>query len=330
MILRKATTTVLASEAGIRLDWWLARRFTYHTRQQWQRLVRNGSILINGDITKTAKKLRPNDTVEYRIQQCVEPQVTPYFTKIYEDAEVLLVNKPANLPCHPSGKFFQNTLWYLLKSQLDNFWIINRLDRETSGIVILAKSINSARLLSRQFGAMEVVKNYLVLVEGSFPNRLKVQGYLVNDPKSKIRKQRSFTKQPTGKGDYVLTYFHKVEECNGLSYLKAIPKSGKLHQIRASLYAMGFPVVGDKIYGCVEDCYLRFISNSLSRTDQLKLRINRQALHAHKLQFRHPTQGTSISVTAPVPAEFQEVLNVNGFSKFPMAEQSCGEIGWNI
>ena len=322
MIERKVKTTVLEKEAGVRLDYWLAKRFTYHTRGHWQKLVKNGSVFINEGRGRPSKRLKADDLVEYRVSHIPEPEVNLHFRTVFADEELFLVNKSENLPCHPAGKFFQNTLWFRIKAELENFWIINRLDRETSGLVLIAKKLESARHLNKQFAMGQVKKKYLVLVEGSFPERLTVRGYLVNNLKSKIRKQQQVTKAKTSDGDFVSTDFYRIEEQNSLTLLQAIPKTGKYHQIRASLHSVGYPVVGDKIYGCVENAYLRFITNSLNRKDQFGLRLSRQALHAFELQFTHPKTYQVCSVQAPIPSDFQNILNTNGFVLPPSLQSS--------
>ena len=313
MIERTAKTSVPKREAGVRLDYWLAKRFTYHSRRHWQKLVRNSEVFVNGCRRRASTILHADDLVEYRVSHIPEPQVCPHFERIFEDDEVLLVNKPGNLPCHPAGKFFRNTLWYRIKTELDKFWIVNRLDRETSGLVLIAKKLEAARRLYRQFAVNQVVKKYLVFVEGCIPERFTVSGYLVNHPKSNIKKQQQVIKIRTSDADFVSTDFRRIEEHNRLSLLQAIPRTGKYHQIRASLYSVGYPVVGDKIYGCVNDAYLRFITNSLDRNDQARLRLCRQALHAFELQFTHPKNHQLYTVNAPLPSDFKNLLNVNGF-----------------
>ena len=316
MMQRVSETILSEREAGIRLDFWLAKRFTYHSRQRWQKLIRDGTILVNGNTTRISKKLQPQDHVEYQTSSISEPEVSSYFIKVYEDNEILVINKSGNLPCHPAGKFFRNTLWYLLKEKIKDFWIINRLDRETSGLVIWAKTIASARHLNKQFETGMIGKKYLVLVEGYFPQYLKAKGYLINNPMSNIRKQRILTSEFIEKGEFSQTNFSKIKEHNGLSLISAIPKTGKLHQIRASLYSKGYPIVGDKIYGPVKDCYLRFISNTMNQDDYFKLRVSRQMLHAYILKFTHPIEGCTITAHAPIPGDMLEILNSSSLGNF--------------
>ena len=317
MMQRQVTATVGECEAGVRLDYWLAKRFTYNSRRQWQKRVRDGSILLNGNTTRVSKMIQSGDFVDYRTNSEQEPDVYPHFTIVYEDDEVMIVNKSGNLPCHPAGKFFRNTLWYLLKQQVETFWIVNRLDRETSGLVVLAKTIDSVRCISEQFASRKVEKTYLVIVEGSFPDYLSVKGYLADNPNSKIRKQKQVTNLPARDSESVITHFNKIEEHNGLSLLRAVPKTGRMHQIRATLYSAGYPIVGDKIYGVVPDCYLRFISHTLTKNDRLSLRVNRQALHAYELIFSHSITKKRVVAKAPIPDDLQRILKTHGFSAFP-------------
>lgn len=310
---RLAKCVVSSKEEESRIDLWLSKRFTYHSRSKWQMLISSGKILLNSEEVKVSTRIKSGDSIEYKIPLFREPEVSFNVEIVYEDDHLLIINKPGNLPCHPGGKYFQHTLWHQLKNSLQEFWIVNRLDRETSGLVLISKTLQASRFISKQFKDKKIKKRYLVLIEGRFPINLRVTGFLEASTGDVIRKRRWIVDGPGKDRDYVDTYFHKIQERNGLSLLVAFPKTGKTHQIRASLRSRGFPVVGDKIYGCVEGCFLRFIGDGLNKNDIQNLKMPRQALHALSLSFQHPISGEKKTCFAPIPSDFREFLQSNGF-----------------
>ena len=306
---RKLVTTIEKKDDDSRLDKWLTERFTYHSRNQWQGAIKRGEIIINGNTCRSSKTLRTGDVVEFKTENYEEPEVDFDYTIIYEDDVMFAVNKPANLPCHPAGVYFNNTLFTHLSEKLDyKIFLINRLDRETSGIVLFAKSKEAAKTLSCLFISKEIQKEYAVVVHGEFPEKLSAYGYLTADDESPVRKKRKFVplddkKAKTSDKEIAETKFELIKHYNGLSYVRVLPKTGRLHQIRATLCSLGYPVVGDKIYGIDDSLYLRFIDGELTEKDRQGLIFDRQALHAEKLIFNHPKTKKQITITAPVPKE---------------------------
>ncbi len=315
---RVIQSVITSFEESLRLDHWLANRFDYHSRSAWQKLIRSGTIKVNGSLSKPSKKLVRGDRVNYAIGNINEPDVDASYQILYEGKELLVINKPGNLPCHPAGKFFKHSLWFLLKNIYKDFWIINRLDRETSGIVIIAKSIASARILYDQFESQEIIKKYLVLVEHNGPEYFNVNGCLEMDSTSDVRKKQRLVENNFESINSISICFNKLQERSGLSLYEAVPKTGKLHQIRAALWSLGFPVVGDKIYGMDDHLYLRFISNSLTTEDYQSLKAPRQVLHANKIKFYHPLTKEFMTVTAPLTQDLVNLLmqydfNINNY-----------------
>jgi len=314
---RRAAVVIAPAEAGFRLDAWLAARFTYHSRNQWQACIRDGAILVNGRTAKTAVTLHKGDTVDYLLPPHDEPPVDTDYRVAHEDAILILIDKPGNLPCHPAGPYFRHSLWHLLHQQLPEFWIINRLDRETSGLVLIARTRESAAELSCQFQEHTVRKEYLVLVEGEFPNAVEAAGYLVADAESLVRKKRRLVNRGEADSDYAETWMERVAAGGGLSLVRALPRTGKRHQIRATLWSLGYPVVGDKIYGCDDAHYLAFVNGSLTPSQRTALRMDRQALHAHGLTIRQCHGQGSLTVTAPLPADFEAILRQHAIKTQP-------------
>ncbi len=291
----------------------LSERFTYHSRSEWEELIRTGAILVNSCSSAAEQELFRNDVVEYQIPAHVEPAVDLQVEQVYEDSALLVLDKPAHLPCHPAGKYFQNTIWGILKERgFEKVHFINRLDRETSGLLVIAKDADSAKKCRQQWASHQVIKKYNVFVEGLFPGKLIASGRIIPDELSEIRKTLKF--EIAGKAEcetsiFVSTEFRLLEQYEGISLLEAVPKTGRTHQIRATLCGLGFPVIGDKMYGVDETLFLRFIANELSEQDKAKLRLDRQTLHAAELHFRHPLSDELLHFYAPLPSDMRNLIS---------------------
>ena len=312
---RKLVTIVEKKDDSSRFDKWLTERFTYHSRNQWQEIIKKGLVTVNGKCCRASKVLRTGDAVEYNAEDHEEPEVDFDYSIVYEDEVMLAVNKPANLPCHPAGIYFKNTLFSKLsKERSSKIYLINRLDRETSGIVFFAKNKETAKYLSNLFMTRQISKEYIVVVHGVFPEKLKAGGYLIGDDKSPVRKKRKFiTERDYNKNPNIYnsadlekaeTSFELIKHTNDLSLVKVSPSTGRLHQIRATLCSLGYPVVGDKIYGLDDTLYLRFIDGKLSEEDRRILMLDRQALHAKSLSFIHPDTKKQLKIETPIPNDF--------------------------
>lgn len=302
---------VAPAEDGLELAAFLAARFPYHGGEGWAALAEGGALLVNGSAAAPGLRLKAGDEVRYVPPPRPEPPVDDAVSVLYEDADIMLVNKPGNLPAHPAGRYFNNTLWRLLKDRLGvpEPGIINRLDRETSGVVLVARHPRAAAVCRRQFDARAVVKVYTVFAEGAFPGPLRARGYMSPAAGSAVRKKMLFSPsasaapEPGREHRWADTEFVPLESRGGFTVLRAVPHTGRLHQIRATLLALGSPVVGDKVYGADEGIFLRFIGDALTAEDRARLRLPRQALHAAGLTFRHPADGREMTVTAPLPAD---------------------------
>lgn len=308
---RQASVVITPHEAGLRLDMWLADRFTYRSRRQWQACVRRGEIQLNGRAAKPANILQTGDHVLYDIPEAAEPEVDDHIDILFDDDDVQVLAKSGNLPCHPGGRYFRHTLWQVLRESLPDVHVVNRLDRETSGVVLVAKNAATAGAIAAQFSNHSVTKTYLVLVHGEFPEALSAAGSLASDAGSSVRKKRLFREACTD-GEWAETEFVRLASAGGVSLVQAIPATGRLHQIRATLCSLGFPVVGDKLYGLDDQFYLAFIEDALTEGDRAALQMHRQALHAYSLGWRHPVTAQQMSTVAPVPDDMQRLIDRHG------------------
>ena len=313
---REMTFTIREKDAGKTLVAFLGARFTYHTEEEWARLINGGRARVNGYATFPAVVLRTGDVLRYDAADVPEPPVDEAFKIVLDDPLLLVVDKSGNLPCHPGGRYFNHTLWSMLKARhgLQDPVFANRIDRETSGLVVVGKTSEAAQNLWKQFAAHKVVKRYTVFVEGAFPERMETGGWLRPDPASAIRKKRRFeaalagSAAPCEGAEWAETVFERQRLCDGFSAVTALPHTGRLHQIRATLLSLGYPVVGDKLYGVDETLFLRFCEDTLTEEDRRRLRLRRQALHADYLRFHHPRFGALTELTAPLPADMAELV----------------------
>ncbi|MCK4981840.1 MAG: RluA family pseudouridine synthase [Victivallaceae bacterium] len=295
------------SAEGSRLDHYLAERFTYHSLEKWRELISDGQILLNDKQCFGSTILSRNDVLIYMPRDLEEPPVDFNYSIVYEDEHLFVINKSGNLPCHPSGPFFKHTLWHHVSTRYGKIYLINRLDRETSGLLIAARNPETAGKFSKQLAPME--KEYRALVFGDFNKAVDAEGYLIKDTASVVRKKRHFVfadklPEDAEKVSAVKTLFEAVWSKNGFSLVKAILKTGRLHQIRASLFSLGFPLVGDKLYGSDDRIYLKIRDDKITDEDWKNLVMRRQALHSYRLSFIHPENLEKMEFTAPLPGDF--------------------------
>lgn len=319
MMQRKTSVLIQPQQAGQPLLDFVSQRFTYRSREEWQVELAAHRFLLNDAEVRTDCILAPGDLLVYLMPALVEPPVDSDYTVLHEDDDLLVIDKPAPLPCHPGGRFFAHTLWALLKEQhgLSEPRLINRLDRETSGLVLVAKNKATARLCQEQFAQHRVEKVYQVVVEGDFPDtasEIEATGWMGSAPDSAIRKKMRFypdhNDAPPG-AVASSTAFRRISTASNtsLSLLEARPHTGRCHQIRATLLHLGFPVVGDKLYGVEEQLFLRFQEDRLSEADHALLRLPRQALHAASLRLTHPASGRELEFSAPLPLALSALMN---------------------
>jgi len=294
--------------AGRRLDRYLTARFSYHSRTVWQEQIEKGRILLNGLPAKASVKLKPSDRIVYNPVESSEPEVDTSYEIIYEDEFIIAVNKPANLPVHPAGIYTENTLVALLQKKYA-VYTVNRIDRETSGIVIFARDPATAASLAGQFEKKQVTKRYITYVYGEFPEKLTAAGYIGNDPGSAVKKkQKLFYENSSDTLQESVTEFHMSAVSGGISRVLAFPLTGRTHQIRASLHSAGYPMVGDKIYGKNELWFLEFIDGKLNNYDI----INRQALHCEYVKLTHPGSSEYLEIDCPEPEDMKNIFTLAG------------------
>jgi len=297
---------------GLRLDSYLASRLHRYSRSQVQRLIEAGRVFLRGKAVKPATRVASGETVLIRYPHHQEiPCLHVELPVVYEDDLLLAVNKPAPLLCHPTDKIQNNTVTAVLKRQFPGLrlHLAHRLDRETSGVLLLAKDPRTARRIAAHFIDRLVKKEYLALVSGKISWRRRTVDAPLGKEGLEIK-----VRQVVGTGAEARTEFERLACGAGLSLVRARPLTGRMHQIRVHLAHLGHPILGDKLYTGKGELYMKAVLKTLDEADLAKLGAPRQMLHAHRLRLPHPETGQELSISAPCPEDFSRLLRGAGIS----------------
>jgi 23S rRNA-/tRNA-specific pseudouridylate synthase len=294
MTTRKTESRIGPDEEGLSLIDYLVKRFRYYGAEGWLGCIGAGLVRVGNEPCPPDRRLTRGDLVSFDSSGIAEPEVDPSYSVLAEDEDFLLVDKSGFLPVHPGGPFFENTLWFLLRGIHPEASIATRLDRETSGIVLACKGPLAMAEAQRAMSDGRLVKDYLALVHGSFPESAEASGRLIRDERSSVRKKRRFVAESASPsppaGQSCGTRFELVSRMDAaygrVSLVRAIPSTGRNHQIRASLLALGYPIVGDKLYGLDEGIYARFASGAMTEADRARLVFRGQCLHCSRLGIK--------------------------------------------
>lgn len=294
------TVRLTASEDGWRVDKYVAEYVPSLSRSRIQQLIEEGLLTINGEAVKVSQRVKRGDEVVLHLppdgEESLVPQPMPLIV-VYEDADLLVVDKPAGLVVHPAPGHRQGTLVNALLARYPDLpvdetsrpGIVHRLDKDTSGLIIVAKHEQARGELQRQFKAGAVDKVYLALVEGIVePEQGIIEAPLGRDPRD--RKRMAVV---PGRGRAAVTEYGVLEQVGDRTLLEVRPRTGRTHQVRVHLAFIGHPVVGDRVYGHRKQ----------------PLRTERQFLHAHGLRFRLPSSGEPIELVSELPEDLSAVLD---------------------
>ena len=296
-----------ASDAGTTVLDYLASHYARWDREGWERQFGEKRVEHNGRTASPGDLLREHDKIAYFPGDLPEPEADLSFDVVYEDADLIVFNKSGDLCVHPAGPFFKNTLWHAAGLKYGELRFVHRLDRETSGLLIAARNARTAARMTN--GNTPLHKEYLALVFGRFRGKILAKGYLEHDPASAVPKKKRFVPSDgTGIPDHAepaeTELMFEEERSSGMTLVRALPATGRMHQIRATLCSLGFPLAGDKLYGPDERIFLKIRTQTITPEDRALLRMPRQALHSAVLEFPHPFTGRTIRCEAPLPPDF--------------------------
>lgn len=295
------TFPVAPEHAGQRLDRFIQHRIPRLSRTRAQAVVRSCAYRPDGTRRRASERVRAGETVVLVRPPFEEPEVPLYFDVLYEDDAIVAVDKPSGLPVHPSATYHKNTLTALLKARFgdDPPKIAHRLDRETSGLLLCGRTRAAERALKIDFENRRVRKRYLAIVRGVMPRDRGRIELPLDRAKEGLHILMEVT--PEGEGYACATRYRVVARRDDATLVSLCPESGRQHQLRVHLSALGFPIVGDKLYGPEGvQPFLDYIDGGM--TDALRSRLGhvRQALHAFELEVTHPSTGRPITLRAPL------------------------------
>ncbi len=292
---RIITYTIKNTENSLRVEQFLRRHsYSYQNLTQLKKMPE--SILINGTWAYMKELLTEGDTLTVRIQ---ENQSSPHIPPVelpldivYEDDDLIVINKPAGMPIHPSLNNYRNSLanalmyYYTKQNKPFIFRCTNRLDRDTSGLTVIAKHLVSSSILSQMAVRHEITREYLAIVRGPVtPSQGTITAPIGRSGTSLIER-----KIDPEHGENAVTHYRVINGKNGHSLVSLILETGRTHQIRVHMKYIGHPLIGDYLY----NPDMEFIS--------------RQALHSHRLSFRHPITGKTMEFEAPLPEDMAVIL----------------------
>lgn len=333
---------VEARAHGWRVDHYLSRLFPNYSRALFQRALEQKSVALNGLAVKASRRLRVNDVLDVRLPELPDSSLPPENIPIdvlFEDQHFVVINKPANMITHPGKGHYRGTLAGALQfhfNQLSDVagqlrpGIVHRLDKDTSGAIVIAKNNQVHCRLSEQFEQRTTVKEYRAIVWGEVAqDRGVIDTHVRINPKVREKMQVC---EAEGNARQAVTHFEVAERFRGFTYLHLLPKTGRTHQLRLHMSHLGHPIVADELYGGHKCLRIADVDGTLAQAERETLLsrkaestakkagfdsvvdtfddvlIRRQALHAFRLSFRHPESGIQMTFEAPLAADLLATL----------------------
>jgi 23S rRNA pseudouridine1911/1915/1917 synthase len=288
-----------ADDAGLRLDAFLAARGAAPSRSAAQRLIEGGGVLVDGEAKAKNHRVAAGQVISVAggADATSAAAPAPEFEVVYEDADLMVVDKPAGLVTHPAPGHRGPTLAEALRGRAaggpdpERAGIVHRLDRDTSGLLVVTKTEEAHAALTKALKAREVSREYLALVDG----HVQAESGTVDAPIGRDRSRRTVVSTRSDRPRAAVTHFEVIERLPDTTLLRVRLETGRTHQIRAHLAAIGHPVCGDPQYG--------------GRASGRKLGLTRQFLHAGKLMFSHPRTGEIVECESKPPVDLRRALD---------------------
>ena len=285
-------------ETGERIDSFLSGK-TDFTRTRIQQLIKDRNITVNGKPTKSSYKIEENDEIIIEVPEVETTEIKPENIKIdivYEDSDIAVINKQAGLVVHPAHGHYSGTLVNALLYHIKDLsgingeirpGIVHRLDKDTSGLIVIAKNDKVHAALTEMFQEKKIRKTYLAILKGKLN---KSEGKIVTQiGRDKNDRKKMTVIDDVAKGKNAITNYRVISQNNLFTLVKVNIETGRTHQIRVHMRHLGYPILGDSVYG---------------RKDNEK----RQMLHAYKLEFIHPVTGRQMEFIGEIPEDFQKAL----------------------
>lgn len=309
------SSRVPAAAAGKTLLDYLAGRFRYLDAAAWASEAAAGRLTIDGAPANGRERLRGGATVTWHRPATPEPFADCNVPILHVDEAIVVVDKPAHLPVHADGPFRNHTLVAILRKRLPTPEpsLVHRLDRETSGVSVLARTAAARQALTQQFHASEVRKVYHAVVRGRVEKAFRVDLPIGRSRHSTIALRRAAGAEAGPDAQPACTDFAPAGFGDGVTLLRCEPHSGRTHQIRVHLEANGTPILGDKLYGRPDADYLAFVARVKRDHDARQVpagELDRHLLHASELEFTHPLHGGRVCFHAPLPIALSSLVTL--------------------
>jgi 23S rRNA pseudouridine1911/1915/1917 synthase len=303
---------------GTRLDQYLVNVFGEYSRSTLKRVIDSGGVSVNGKTAKASYKVRHGDRIQVRQPEPEYPGPAAEdipLDVLYEDEHLAVINKPAGMVVHPAKGNWSGTLVNALRHRFPQLsglngdyraGIVHRLDRDTSGVILVAKEERAHRDLALLFEHRKVFKEYIALTAGILDRDSDyIEGRIAHHKVDRVKMTIADDEDEDAKD--ACTFYEVIERFRGFSCCRCTPRTGRTHQIRVHLASVGCPILADKVYSGRDRLRLSDLVGGIDEASD-RLLLSRQALHAHRLRLRHPRTGTILEAEAPLPEEFQHTL----------------------
>ena len=294
---------VTEETAGDRIDKFLAEQYENLSRSFLQKLLKSGEVMVGGRPVKASYKVAEGDLISFEVPEAVEPEIVPEdipLDILYEDHDVILVNKPKGMVVHPAAGHYTgtlvNALMFHCKEDLSGIngvlrpGIVHRIDMDTTGVIIACKNDLAHNSIAAQLKEHSITRRYQAIVHGA----LKDDEGVIDEPIGRSPKDRKKMAVNYQNGKRAVTHYRVLQRFQGYTYIECVLETGRTHQIRVHMASIGHPLLGDEVYS--------------NRKSPFKLQ--GQTLHAKTLGFIHPTTGEYLEIDAPLPEYFEHLLAV--------------------